>query len=52
MQSSWSELVDLCDRLVDSLNSLDSPESVGAGESGFDSGMDSAFGLPASLAAV
>ena len=36
------ELVDFCDSLVGSFGSLD---SVGAGESGLDSGMASVFGL-------
>ena len=39
--SGW-EMVDLCNSLICSLDSLD---SVGAGESGFDSGMASVFGL-------
>ena len=43
--SSGLELVDFCDSLVGSLNSLDSIDSVGAGELGLDSGMDSAFGF-------
>ena len=45
--SSGLELVDFWDSLVGSLDSLD---SVGAGESGLDSGMASAFGN--SLSAV
>ena len=40
--SSGLELVDFCDSFVGSLDSLD---TVGAGESGPDSGMASAFGL-------
>ena len=43
---SW---VDFCDSLVDSLNSLD---SVGAGESGLDSGMASVFGNSMSAVAA
>ena len=41
-ESSGLELVDFCNSLVGSFDSLD---SVGAGESGLDSGMASAFGL-------
>ena len=40
--SSGLELVDFCESLVGSLDSLD---IVGAVESGLDSGMASAFGL-------
>ena len=39
VSSSGLELVDFCDSLVGSLNSLDSLDSVGAGESGLGSGM-------------
>ena len=41
--SSGLELVDFCDSLVGSLNSLDSLDSVGSRESGLDSGIFSAF---------
>ena len=41
--SSGLKLVDLCDLLVGSLDSLDSLHSVGAGESALDSGMASAL---------
>ena len=47
--SSGSELVDFCEVLVDSLNTLD---SVGAGESGLYSDMNCAFGLTASSLAA
>ena len=43
--SSELELMDFCDSLVGSLDSLNSFDTVGAGESGFDSGMASAFCL-------
>ena len=42
--SSELKLVDFCDLLVGSLNSLDSLDSVGTGESGLYSGMASALG--------
>ena len=43
--SSGLELVDSCDSLVALLNSLDSLDTVGAGELGLDSGEVSAFGV-------
>ena len=43
VSSSGLELVDLCDSLVGLLNLLVSLDSVGAGESGLDSGMASAL---------
>ena len=43
--SSGLELVDFCDSLVALLNSLNSLDTVGAGELGLDSGEVSAFGV-------
>ena len=43
--SSGQELADLCDSLVGSLDTLDSLDTVGAGEWGPDSDMASAFGV-------
>ena len=44
--------MDSCDSLVGSLNLLDSLDSVGAGESGLDSDMASAFGFELSFVAA
>ena len=43
--SSGLELVDFCDSPVYSLGWQDSPDTVGAGELGLDSGEVSAFGV-------
>ena len=49
VSSSGLELIDFCDSLVGSFNSLD---SVGAGEFGLNSGMPSAFGFSLSSVAA
>ena len=43
--SSGLVLVDFCNSLVGSLDSLDSLDTVGAGELGTDSGLVSTFGI-------
>ena len=49
---SGLELVDFCDWLIGSLNSLDSLHSVDAGEAGLDLGMASALGFSLSSSAA
>ena len=43
--SSGFELVEICNSLISLLDWLDSLDTVGAGESGLDSGEVSAFGV-------